>query len=220
MTRVNIDFKENRSINKHETESSSTLDWLKIWNADHIYFDDERKYGYGGYSYDGRWQDIVSQLIHKFNLTSESSLLDLGCAKGFLVNDFNNDKRVGLAEGVDISIYALIEGINAKMNGQLICANFTDLPYCDNEFSFIFCKDSLHNILSKDEVIKSLKEIDRVGKHAWIRVGAYETNEQKKIIDNWATFATTYLHKDDWLEVFDKANYKGSYDWFHPSESI
>ena len=147
-------------------------------------------------------------------------MLDLGCAKGFLVNDFNNDNRVGRAEGVDISIYALIQGIKSKMNGRFVCANFTSLPYNNDEFSLIFCKDSLHNILSKEEVIQSLKEINRVGKKSWIRVGAYETNAQKKVIDNWATFATTYLHKEDWLELFDKAQYLGKYDWFHPSESI
>ena len=220
MQRISINFGENRSIDKHETNSSTAMEWLNIWNADNIYFDDQRKYGYGGYSYDGRWKNIVNQLISKFELGSNSSLLDLGCAKGFLVNDFNNDERVGVAEGVDISIYALLEGIKDKMNGKLTCANFTHLPYDDDEFCFIFCKDSLHNILSRNEVIKSIEEINRVGKNSWIRVGAYETNSQKKIIDKWATFATTYLHTEEWLELFDKAGYKGSYDWFHPSENI
>jgi ubiquinone/menaquinone biosynthesis C-methylase UbiE len=220
MKRIKIDFKENRSIDTHETNSTSALEWLKIWNADHIYFDDERKYGYGGYSYDGRWKEIVEQLISLFNLSSKSNLLDLGCAKGFLVNDYNNNDRVGYAEGIDISIYALIEGIKSNMNGKLICANFTNLPYSDNKFSFIFCKDSLHNILSKIEVEQSLREISRVAEDSWIRVGAYETNEQKKIIDHWATFASTYMHKEEWLELFEKSGYEGSYDWFHPSHNI
>ena len=62
----------------------------------------------------------------------------------------------------------------------------------------------MHNILNKKEVIDSLREINRVGKDSWIRVGAYKTNKQKKIIDNWATFATTYLHVEEWLELFDR----------------
>ena len=220
MNRIKINFNENRSVVTHETESTTVLEWLKIWNADDIYFDDDRKYGYGGYKYDGRWKEIVSQLIGHFDLTSNSSLLDLGCAKGFLVNDFNNDARVGLAEGIDISVYALLEGLKDKMKGKLICANFTSLPYGDKEFDLVFCKDSLHNILSQSEVIQSLREISRVGQSAWIRVGAYENQKQKKVIDNWATFATTYLHKEEWLELFDKAGYSGNYDWFHPSENI
>ena len=98
--------------------------------------------------------------------------------------------------------------------------HFTHLPFENKEFEVVFCKDSLHNILLKKEVEDSLREINRVGKVSWIRVGAYKSNQQKKIIDNWATFATTYLHVDEWLELFDNANYDGYYDWFHPSEEV
>lgn len=220
MKKLRIDFNDSRSIINHDVQESTALDWLKIWNADEIYFDGERKFGYGGYSYDGRWKKIVNQLICEFDLNPNSSLLDLGCAKGFLVNDFNNDERVGVAEGVDISLYALIMGIKENINGKLTCANFTHLPFENNEFSLVFCKDSLHNILSKDEVVKSLREIGRVGEVSWIRVGAFRTTSQKNILDNWATFATTYLHQDEWLELFDEAGYTGFYDWFHPSEII
>ena len=129
MNRIRISFRENRSISHHETDRSSLMEWLKIWNVDDVYFDDERKYGYGGYIYDGRWKDIVNQLINEFDLNLNSSLLDLGCAKGFLVNDFNNDPRVGVAEGVDISIYALLEGTKAKMNGIAPFRIFKKLLY-------------------------------------------------------------------------------------------
>lgn len=201
-------------------ETISAQDWLKIWNADQIYFDSERAYGYGGYNYDGRWKGVVDLLIENFNLSNTSSLLDLGCAKGFLVNDFNLNQYVGEAKGVDISLYALLEGVRLKMKGDLICSNFTDLPFNDDAFSLVFSKDSLHNILTKSEIVDSLKEIERVGKDAWIRVGAFENEKQKKIIDRWAVFATTYLHKDDWLELFEISGFSGKYDWFHPSEII
>tara|TARA_A100001015_G_scaffold26214_1_gene29427 strand:+ start:3207 stop:3815 length:609 start_codon:yes stop_codon:yes gene_type:complete len=198
----------------------SAQDWLKIWNADQVYFDSKRAYGYGGYHYDGRWKEIVKILKEKFNLNKKSSLLDLGCAKGFLVNDFNLNHNVGQAKGIDISLYALLEGASLNMKGDLICSNFTDLPFEDNDFSLVFSKDSLHNILSKKEVIDSLREIERVGKNSWIRVGAYENKRQKEIIDKWAVFATTYLHKNDWLELFEISGFSGNYDWFHPSEKI
>ncbi len=220
MRRIKINFNEKRELNVHKTNKSSALEWLNIWKADDIYFDSNRKYGYGGYKYDGRWKEIVEKLIIEFSLKKKSTLLDLGCAKGYLVNDYNYNKNVGAAAGVDISIYALIKGYKEKVRGELFCANFNKLPFDNNEFSLIFCKDSLHNILNKKEVIDSLREINRVGKDSWIRVGAYKTNKQKKIIDNWATFATTYLHVEEWLELFDRANYRGAYDWFHPSEEI
>ncbi len=220
MKRIELDFNENRSISKHNMNSISLQDWLNIWNADQVYFDSDRLFGYGGYKYDGRWMKVVDSLIEKFKLNKNSSLLDLGCAKGFLVNDFNENENVGIAKGIDISLYALLEGYKLGMKGDLICSNFTELPFNDNEFSLVFSKDSLHNILTKKEIIKSLKEIERVGIKSWIRVGAYENRSQKKVIDEWAVFATTYLHKEEWLELFEISGFSGSYDWFHPSDKI
>ena len=220
MRRIKLNFNEKRNLSNHESKSLSTLEWLKVWQMSETYFDSERVYGYGGYKYDGRWINIVNDLINEFKLNHNSSLLDLGCAKGYLVNDYNKNNKVSSAVGFDISIYALIEGKKENMNGNFICGNFTKLPFIDKEFSFIFCKDSLHNILNKNEIYCALEEINRVGQDSWIRVGAYKTDEQKKIIDDWATLATTYLHVDEWLELFEKANYKGSYDWFHPSVEI
>ena len=38
---------------------------------------------------------------------------------------------------------------------------------------------------------------------------------KKKILDDWATFATSYFHVDEWYKIFE-----GDYDWFHPTEYI
>ena len=40
--------------------------------------------------------------------------------------------------------------------------------------------------------------------------------EEKRRLDHWAVVATTYLHVDDWLELFDEAGYSGDYIWFNP----
>ena len=220
MQRIKIDFKEKRNVASHDLAHLSAMEWLDIWNADRVYFDDDRKYGYGGYRYDGRWKDVVCQLKELFSLNTSSSLLDVGCAKGFLVEDYCRDPDVGAAEGVDLSFYSLLEGKKQFPSLKLVCSNFTDLPFSNNEFTLAFCKDSLHNILTKDEVITSLREIQRVSQKSWIRVGAFNTNSQKKVIDDWAVFATTYLHVDEWLEIFEQAEYRGAYDWFHPTEII
>ena len=65
----------------------------------------------------------------------------------------------------------------------------------DNQFDFVFCKDTLHNILNEEELIFAINEIERVGK-SWIRVAAYNNIEQKQIIDKWATFANCYFTVD------------------------
>ena len=54
------------------------------------YFDGDRNYGYGGYRYDGRWVPVAKKIISKYNLSNGSKVLDIGCAKGFLLQDLKN----------------------------------------------------------------------------------------------------------------------------------
>ena len=53
-----------------------------------IYFDGPREYGYGGYRYDGRWVPVAEDMVRHFDLKPGDRVLDVGCAKGFLVKDF------------------------------------------------------------------------------------------------------------------------------------
>ena len=51
------------------------------------YFDGTRDYGYGGYRYDGRWIPVAEDMVKHFGLKPGDRVLDVGCAKGFLVKD-------------------------------------------------------------------------------------------------------------------------------------
>jgi 2-polyprenyl-3-methyl-5-hydroxy-6-metoxy-1,4-benzoquinol methylase len=217
-----VEFIEN--LNRAHTRSASKqldiLDWLSIWENSQTYFDGDRTFGYGGYKYDGRWVALVAKLSSYYNLQINSPLLDIGCAKGFLVHDYQQCPVVGDATGFDISLYALIHGMRDGMTGRYFCGNATSLPFQNNEFDIVFCKDSLHNILDRGGVLKALSEIERVGKRAWIRVGAYNSPKQKEAIDKWATLATSYFSVDEWHLMFLEAGYGGDYDWFHPTDWI
>ena len=57
------------------------------WGKD--YWDGDRKYGYGGYHYDGRWSVVAKSMIKKYELTDTSSILDVGCGKGFLLYELS-----------------------------------------------------------------------------------------------------------------------------------
>ena len=49
------------------------------------FYDGKRKYGFGGYKYDGRWKKIAEILIKKYNLNNKSKILQINCDKGFLI---------------------------------------------------------------------------------------------------------------------------------------
>ena len=50
------------------------------------YWDGSRRFGYGGYKYiPGRWKPVAELLIKNYKLTNDSSVLDVGCGKAFLL---------------------------------------------------------------------------------------------------------------------------------------
>ena len=71
---------------------------------DRDFFDGDRKHGYGGFGYLPRfWQPVIPTFQEHWTLTSESSVLDVGCAKGFMLFDLVQIIPGITVSGVDIS---------------------------------------------------------------------------------------------------------------------
>ncbi|MBM3208383.1 MAG: class I SAM-dependent methyltransferase, partial [Chlamydiae bacterium] len=103
-----------------DTHNKTKRDYLKRVNEfpkaeaakiakkfDEQYWDGDRKYGYGGYKYDGRWKALAQKLVDKYNLTSSSKILDVGCGKGFLIYEISQLVPGIEVRGIDISSYAI-----------------------------------------------------------------------------------------------------------------
>ena len=72
------------------------------------YWDGSRRYGYGGYKYmPGRWSSVAKKIIKTYNLKSGSSILDVGCGKGFLLYEIKLLIPGIKIYGFDISKHAL-----------------------------------------------------------------------------------------------------------------
>src|SRR5882672_7904109 len=69
---------------RHQTQSREREVAMKFGRE---YFDGERSQGYGGYRYDGRWLPIAETFRDHWGLKPGDAVLDIGCAKGFLVKD-------------------------------------------------------------------------------------------------------------------------------------
>ena len=98
------------------------------------FFDGDRKNGYGGFSYNSKyWEPVIPTFQKYFNLSSKNSILDVGCAKGFMLYDFSKLIAGIKLKGIDISQYA-IENCIEDMRDNLDVADARDLPFKDNSF--------------------------------------------------------------------------------------
>lgn len=180
------------------------------------FFDGERRHGYGGFHYFPRfWQPVIPTFQKHYNLTSDSRVLDVGCAKGFMLHDFAQLIPGIQLAGVDISKY-VIENAIESMQPLLKVADARALPFKDQSFDLVISINTVHN-LEKDDLAKALLEIERVSKgRSFITVDAYRNDEEKEAMYAWNLTAKTIMHVDEWKQFFEEVGYTGDYYWFIP----
>jgi ubiquinone/menaquinone biosynthesis C-methylase UbiE len=180
------------------------------------FFDGERKFGYGGFTYNPKfWSQVVKDFVEYYSLKSGNKILDVGCAKGFMLYDFQQLEKNFELYGVDISSYAIKKKVN-DLNGELQVADAKKLPYSDNFFDLVISINTIHN-LDKNDCAQSLKEISRVSKkNSFITVDAFRNNEEKERMYAWNLTAKTIMSVDEWKSFFKKNQYNGDYFWFIP----
>jgi SAM-dependent methyltransferase len=180
------------------------------------FFDGDRRYGYGGYSYHSRfWEPVIPTFKKFYNLKNESRILDVGCGKGFMLYDFMRLIPGVTIEGIDISEYAIT---NAKdeVKPFVKLGDARELPFEDDSFDLVISITTVHN-LEREDCKNALQEIERVSSNGkFITVDAYFNDEEKKRMDMWNLTALTYMHTNEWKEFFKEAGYMGDYHWFVP----
>lgn len=187
------------------------------------YFDGTREQGYGGYRYDGRWVPVARDIVAHFGLRPGDKVLDVGCAKGFLVKDLMA-VRPGLEVfGVDISEYALLN-CEPEAVGRLHLGSADHLPFPDGAFSAVLSINTVHN-LDRAGCIRALKEIERLAPgRGFVQVDAYRTPDERELFEDWMLTAQTYCMPEEWEQIFQEAGYTGDYNWtvleFDPEYTI
>ena len=179
------------------------------------FFDGDRSHGYGGFNYNPKyWSEVVKDFTNYYDLNSNSRILDVGCAKGFLVYDLTNYLKSQNIYGIDISSYA-IENCKSEIKKNVFTGQAHKINFPDKFFDLVISITTLHNY-EIDGVKDCLKEINRISKKAFITVDAYSNDEEKEAMYNWNLTAKTILHKDEWKQIFQECNFIGDYYWFMP----
>jgi ubiquinone/menaquinone biosynthesis C-methylase UbiE len=176
------------------------------------YFDGDRTQGYGGYRYDGRWVPVAQDLCEYWQLKSGDRILDIGCAKGFLIKDLMAVCPGLEVFGIDISMYAVTHG-EPEAKGRMVVGNAAFLPFPSNYFRAAISINTIHN-LEREQCLQSIREMQRISPNGgYIQVDSYRTSEEKELFLKWVLTAKTHYDPQGWKKIFSEAGYTGDYYW-------
>lgn len=176
------------------------------------YWDGDRKYGYGGYTYDGRWRTVAEDMAKHYQLKPQDKILDVGCGKGFLLYEFTQVLPGVTVAGIDISSYA-INYAKEEVKPFLKVGNATSLPYPDKSFDFVVSLGTMHNLYNY-ELRQALQEIERVArgpKH--VMVETYRNEREKANFLYWQLTCRSFYTPKEWEWIFAESGYTGDYSY-------
>ena len=150
------------------------------------YFDKDRLTGYGGYSYNPKfWTETVAHIRDFYNLNNDSKILDVGCAKGFMMHDFSLLLPKAEIVGVDIDLEILkVAKQKAKAlgllpdNPQFVHSDMTKLKIERQDFSLITIpENAILMIFSYAERVNFLNQISKqLGSKGKILISVFVPN--------------------------------------------
>lgn len=176
------------------------------------YWDGDRKYGYSGYRYDGRWRTVAEDIVEHYGLPPDASILDVGCGKGFLLYEFTQVLPAARVAGVDISQYA-IDHAKEEVQPQLHVGSAAQLPFDGRSFDFVISINTLHNLYNYD-LWRALKEIERVGRGSkYVVVEAYRNEREKVNLIYWQLTCRAFHTPQEWEWIFKQVAYSGDYSF-------
>jgi len=185
---------------------------LEARKFDFGFWDGNRRTGYGGYVYDGRWAPIAERLIEIYNLKPDSSILDAGCGKGFLLYELKKLLPSCLVTGFDISQYAISQAPETIISHLDVRRIQDPWPYNDNEFDLVISLNTLHNLQLFD-LETALMEMERVAKEKYLVVEGYRNEQELFNLQCWALTCESFFTPDEWKWIFKKFRYTGDYEF-------
>jgi len=192
---------------EHDKAECATV--AKRWGKD--YWDGDRKYGYGGFKYDGRWRPVAEEMAHHYGLKAGDRVLDVGCGKGFLLYELTQAVPGIEVAGLDISAYGL-EHAKDEVKPFLRLGTASALPFPDKSFDFVVSLATLHN-LGADKLFEAVREIERVGKgdKKYIMVESWRNEREKANMLYWQLTCESFHSVPAWEWIYRECGYRGDY---------
>lgn len=178
------------------------------------YWDGDRRYGYGGYHYDGRWKPVAQALIRTYKLKPNAKILDVGSGKAHLLFELKKLLPKGELRGIDISRYGIAHAPAGIREHLRVHRAQDPYPWKTNYFDLVISLGCLHNLLI-DDVQKALGEIERVGKRKYVMLESYRNDEELFNLECWALTAQAIHRKEEWIWLYKHFGYTGDYEFIY-----
>jgi len=178
---------------------------------DKEYWDGDRRHGYGGYKYDGRWEAVAKNLIDTYKLAQNAKILDVGCGKGYLLFELNKLLPCSTVAGFDVSEYAIDNAKEEIRENVFVHKAQEPYPFKDKEFDLVISIMTLHNLKIRD-FQSALKEIERVGKNKYIAVESYRNEQELFNLECWALTGQAFFSVEEWAWLLNHFGYSGDYE--------
>jgi SAM-dependent methyltransferase len=182
----------------------------KAFEAD--YWDGDRRFGYGGYRYDGRWKPVARAFIDHYQLGPRARILDVGCGKAHLLHELKQWLPEAEVTGIDISRHGLAnapEPIRRHLRHHRAQDRY---PWPDGHFDLVLSLGCLHNLRVFD-LQAALAEIERVGRHKYVMVESYRNEQELFNLECWALTCASFFDVDEWLWLYRRFGYTGDYEF-------
>ena len=178
------------------------------------FWDGDRRYGYGGYRYDGRWKRVAEKLVEAYSLGADARILDVGCGKAFLLYELQQLLPGARISGFDASEYAIANAKEEVRDSLFIHRAEEPYPFADHEFDLVISLTTLHN-LHLPQLKSALGEMERVGKNGYLVVEAYRSVAELFNLQCWALTCAAFFTPDEWGWLFQEFGYSGDYEFIY-----
>ena len=187
---------------------------LKAKEYESDYWDGDRRYGYGGYKYDGRWKVVAEGLINTYKLPPNAKILDVGCGKAHLLFEFSKLLPDAEITGFDISKHGLADAPESVRDRLFNYRAQDAYPFGDKYFDLVVSLGCFHN-LRVFELQTALAEVERVGKNKYIMMESYRNEQELFNLECWALTCESFFDTAEWIWLFNHFGYTGDSEFIY-----
>lgn len=180
---------------------------------DYDYWDGDRRICYGGYTYQpGRWKSVAESIINHYGILPGDRILDVGCGKGYQMQELRLACDGVEVTGVDISKYA-VDNAHPDVKDSIHCCSAAQLPFEDNSFDLVISINAIHTLYCYD-MYDALTEIERVGKdNKYLCVESWRNENEKANLLYWQVTCEAFCTPEEWEWWFKQTGYSGDHSF-------